>query len=508
MKLVCLPLVLLLICILNAASSFAQTSGIASGSIYTLKSKATNKVLDLTNASMDDSANIDSWTNTGSDAQLWTVTHTGKGIYTLTNVGSGKLLHIAGAPADAVHVNQYSNTSSPDVQWTIKKADKGSYYLQPVSSPNFSLAVNEGDTADGATVTLRASSNSAAQKWIFQKATAQEIAPAAATANKAFEAWATGYNVQTGKGFWDRAEMMEIVLDAYEVTKNAKYKTMFDSMYSRFLANNKTDWMYNKYNDDITWAVLFCVRGYLLTGNKTYLEKGKDQFDKMYARAFTNTFGGGLIWYETKTSKNACINGPAMVACCYLAKATGDSTYYDKAIALYTWSKVHLFNAATGKVYDNIDLNKTTGLIRTSYWSSTYNQGTYLGAATMLYNRTKERSYLEEAQKIAQYTRDSMYANKVMNNEDGGNDLPGFKGIFVRYARLYAVETGKTDLNDWLLTNAKVAYNNRNSQGLIQTKWATRTGETKPKGDFGSSTAVSLLINMLPLKEQGMQRKN
>ena len=373
--------------------------------------------------------------------------------------------------------------------------------MQPVAGPNFSLTVNAVDTTEGATVTLHTSSKSDAQKWVFQKETSQEPAPTTATATKAFEAWATQYSVQTGKGFWDRAEMMEIVLDAFEVTRDTKYKIMFDSMYNDFIAKNRADWMNNKYNDDITWAVLFCVRGYLLTGNKAYLEKGKDQFDKMYARAFTNAYGGGLIWYETKTSKNACINGPAMVACCYLAQATGDTTYYDKAIALYTWSKVHLFNAATGKVYDNIDMNNATGLIRTSYWSSTYNQGTYLGAATMLYNRTKERSYLEEAQKFAQYTRDSMYTHGVMNNEDRGNDLPGFKGIFARYARKYMLETGKTDLNEWLRLNARVAYNNRNSQGLIHTKWATRTGETKPRTAFGSSTAVSLLINMIPLKE-------
>jgi predicted alpha-1,6-mannanase (GH76 family) len=238
-----------------------------------------------------------------------------------------------------------------------------------------------------------------------------------------------------------------------------------------------------------------------MTGNKIYLEKGKEQFDKMYARAFTNTYGGGLVWYETKTSKNACIQGPAMVASCYLAEATGDKTYYDKAIALYSWSKIYLFNPATGKVNDNIDLDKKTGLVRTGTWSSTYNQGTFLGAATMLYNYTKEASYLLEAEKIAQYAREVMFNGKTMNNEDGGNDLPGFKGIFARYARKYTLETGKTDLVDWLQLNARVAYNNRNSSGLIQTKWATRTAEGKPKSEFGASTAVSLLINSFSLKK-------
>jgi hypothetical protein len=91
-----------------------------------------------------------------------------------------------------------------------------------------------------------------------------------------------------------------------------------------------------------------------------------------------------------------------------------------------------------------------------------------------------------------------MYNAKVMDNEDNGNDLPGFKGIFARYARMYTVELNKTDLIEWLELNATVAYSKRNSQNLISTKWATKTSETTPQSAFGCSTAVSLLINSLP----------
>ena len=501
MKSFSLHAVLVFIWILNTDISLAQTTGIISGEIYTLKSRSANKLLNVSNASTDNNARVNGWPDTRSDAERWRMTHVGKGVYTFTNVASGKFLHLSAAPADTVHVDQSADSSGNSVKWTIKKAGSGFYYLKPAANPDFSLNVTASDSADGAVVNLSRSSAGDTQKWLFHKETPQEVAPTTALADKVFEAWYTQYEVETRKGFWDRAEMMEILLDAYEVTKDPRYAKRFDIMYNNFLADNKADWMYNKYNDDITWAVLFCVRGYLLTGNKMYLQKGKEQFDKMYARAFTNLYGGGLIWYETKTSKNACINGPAMVACCYLGQATGDSTYYDKAIALYTWSKVYLLNTATGKVNDNIDLNKNTGMIRTSAWSSTYNQGTYLGAAVMLYKHTKETSYLAEAEKVAQYTRDSMYNATVMNNEDNGNDLPGFKGIFARYARKYAVETDRTDLNEWLRLNAQTAYNNRNSQNIIQTKWGTQTSETKPKSAFGSSTAVSLLMNFLPLKK-------
>jgi len=489
---------LLVFFFVNDGAGFAQTAGITSGAIYTLKSKLNNKLLDVCDASIDDSGNVDCWTNTGTDAQKWIVTQIGKSVYTLTNEASGKLLHIAAVPAGSVNVDQFSDTGSDNVKWIIMKAGKGSFYLRTAANSGYSLNLHAGDTADGTNVELAQSSSADSQKWLLQKQIPQIVSPATSIAEKVFTAWYTSYNVESVKGyFWDNAEMLEVVLDAYEVTKDIKYKTMFDAMYRNFIEKNGTDWMDNKYNDDIAWAVLFSVRGYLLTGNITYLEKAKDQFDKMYARAFTNSYGGGLIWNQTKTSKNACINGPAMVACCYLAKATGDSTYYNKAIALYTWSKLYLFDAATGKVNDNVNLDNKTDQLKIRTWSSTYNQGTYLGAAVMLYKYTREASYLSEAQKIAVYIRDNMYNSKVMNNEDSGNDLPGFKGIFVRYAHMYTNELNKSDLVEWLRLNAKVAYNNRNSQDLINTKWATRTSEIKPKSAFGCSTAVSLLMNTL-----------
>jgi len=481
------------------ATGFAQTAGITSGAVYTIISKSNSKLLNVSNSSLEKNANVDCWSDTGTDAQRWIVTNIGKSLYTLTNVSSGMLLHRSEVSADSVNADQCSDTGGDDVRWTIIKAGQSSFYLKSADETGSSLNLHSGDTADGINVDVAKSSATDAQKWLFQKDAPKVATTPAAIADKVFAAWYTSYNIELVKGFfWDNAEMMEVVLDAYEVTKDPKYKAMYEAMYNNFIVKNGDDWQDNKYNDDIAWASLFSVRGYLLTGNRAYLDKAKDQFDKMYARAFNNTYGGGLIWYQTKTTKNSCINGPAMVACCYLARATGDSTYYDKAIALYTWSKVYLFDAATGKLNDNVDLDKKTGQLKVSTWSSTYNQGTYLGAAVMLYKYTKEASYLSEAQRIAVYARDKMYNSKVMNNEDNGNDLPGFKGIFARYARMYTVELNKTDLVEWLQLNCKVAYNNRNSQNLIHTKWATRTPEIKPKSAFGCSTAVSLLMNSLP----------
>jgi predicted alpha-1,6-mannanase (GH76 family) len=113
----------------------------------------------------------------------------------------------------------------------------------------------------------------------------------------------------------------------------------------------------------------------------------------------------------------------------------------------------------------------------------------------MLYKHYKDPVYLRDAKKIAEFTQNTMYSSKVINNENG-NDLQGFKGIFMRYARKYVLECKGTEILPWLQLNAKVAYNNRNSENIMQTFWGTRTGETvNLKSAFGASSAVSLLMN-------------
>jgi predicted alpha-1,6-mannanase (GH76 family) len=488
-------LVVLLFLLVNTGIGFTQKTVIKSGAIYTLKSKTSNKLLSVSNASMDNGANVDCWTETHSDAQRWIVKLISKNVYTLTNVASGKLLHIASTPGDSINVDQNASIADNDTKWNIVDDGNGAFNLKTAANNSFSLTLNLGSLVDGTNVNLNKSSDDNSQKWIFQSVSKQEVAPSATIADQVFSAWATKYDVVNKKGFWDVAEMMEIVVDAYEITRNVKYKTMFDQMYNNFLINHGTDWMNNDYNDDITWIVIACTRASLLTGNKIYLTKAIDQFEKMYSRAATDLYEGGLIWKQGTKTKNACINGPAMVACCYLAQATGDTNYYSRAKTLYVWSKKYLFNENTGKVNDAYD-----GKIHN--WSSTYNQGTYLGAAVMLYKLTKNPAYLQDAIKIADYTQNTMYASKVINNENG-NDLQGFKGIFMRYARKYVVECKRTDIIPWLQLNAKVAYNNRNSDNLIQTFWGTRTSETmNPKAAFGVSSAVSLLLNCPISKNQ------
>lgn len=472
--------------------------GLESGGIYEIRARSTGRLLNVSHSSLSDGANVDTWTDTDSDAMRWVVTSLGQAAYTLTNVGTDKLLHVAGDAAQEANVDQVGAVDDDSVRWLITDEGDGSHSLRPAANEALRLDLDGGGDSDGANVWLWEDNGSDPQRWIFQRVEGQDVAPTIALANTAMASWKAKYYVLdengghiANEGFWGVAEMMEMVLDAYEVTGDVQYRTMFEELYEGFLHDEGTDWLWNDFNDDIMWITIASVRGYLLFGHDDYLDKAVYHFERTTERALTDLYGGGMIWKQGLTSKNSCINGPTMVAACYLAQATSNDAYIATAEEIYAWERAHLFDEDTGAVWDSYN-----GPDDINYWSSTYNQGTILGSALMLYAATGTQMYRDDAIKIAEYTRHQMYGDDTINWESG-QDLEGFKGIFPRYARRYVLDLDMHDYVPWFEENARVAYNNRNSSGIISTLWGTRTPEDAELKAFDAYTGVSILFNAL-----------
>ena len=290
--------------------------------------------------------------------------------------------------------------------------------------------------------------------------------------------------------FWDYAEIFEIIDDLYEVTGDTSYFAQMEEMYNFFIKKNGEDWYENPFNDDIMWMVIALTRAYLYTGEKKYLDTAKFNYDKTYARAKDDVLGGGLYWRVENETKNTCVNCPAAVAADYLAKATGDDSYYEKLFCCLDWEIKYMFEPENGKVYDAYNLKG-----RISKWSSTYNQGTFIGSCLAYYLKTGEKIYLDYAEKAAYYTMNVMYEGGIMNNEEPGNDLPGFKGILARYIRRYAELADRPVYLEWLRKNADSAWTNRNSKGIMRTQLAEKTEESDDQDVFAVSAAVSVVVN-------------
>jgi predicted alpha-1,6-mannanase (GH76 family) len=513
-------------------SGFLQAGTIEPGAVYKMTTlHAGNRALFIENSSLDNNAKALVWTETGANSQRWRISADETGnYYYLINVYSGKTLRMNGNAVQGAEVNQASQTNANSFKWEITPVETPGYedcYYIACASPasgNVKLYMElvNGDhlNSDGSPLQVGRKSDEVLPRQIWKLEKTEEIPNSFTVAirDDIAQSWKTKYYHQEdggytmGGGFWGGAENMEILLDAYETTGNAEYKTLFEESYKTFLKQNSTNWQGNPFNDDIAWACIASVRAYLMFGNPTginYLNNAKLNFDRMYSRALLKKNNLFLLrWKEGGgDGTTSCINGPAEVCACYLAVATGDKTYYDKAQMLYANQRTHLYNPETGQVYDSRSENGELNA-----WASTYNQGTYLGAAVMLYNYFGDEQYKEDAGKIIRYAREHLCnSNGIINVCGGGADLPGFKGILMRYVRRYITDLRHPEYVDWLQANAVHAYNNRNSDGVIWTAWWEKSTENYKRGDqdydsFGCGTAVSAAVNA-PLDKNTVIKK-
>jgi len=304
------------------------------------------------------------------------------------------------------------------------------------------------------------------------------------------------------KSFWTDAEMLGAFIDAYLKTKNSEILADIRKMFNTYFEDygraeywcEKGHRYYNVYNDDIAWICIQLARFAIITNEKRYSDISALAFERTFARAWTDDFGGGLLWRDDMTTKNSCVNFPATISACLLYSIYGDEkkvklgaqckdagreiTYIEAATMMFDWAAEHLCffkegGEHYGKVCDSYDKGRIT-----NYWSGTYNLGTCIGAGAMIYKLTGNADYLKKAIAAADYTLKS-YEYGAVNGEANGNDLPGFKGILMRW--LGYLKDELSDVADisaykkWIEDNADSAYKNRNASGIMWTEWGKKT---------------------------------
>lgn len=495
-----------IICILFIFIGLSRAVEISSGSVYRISNVYTgNRSLMISNSSFDLNVKATLWKETGANSQRWRLTDSGNGSYYIDNIFTEKRLFLQALTS----VAQSALITTNAHQWVFTPVNEVGYedcfYIFSKSNSQYVLEVTAATAAaDGGSLAMaiKASTIEPRQIWRLEAVTEipNKLTPAIRT--EMMQSWATKNlsKLKSSNGFWGEAESMEIILDAYETSGKEEYKTMFEEVYKHFVSGtggwdttNGKNWMWNEFNDDVVWATLASIRAYFLFGNNTvenlnYLSIAKTNFDNMWARALIKVDGlyDMLRWKQSGTSVNSCVNAPAIVACCYMAEATGQDIYYQRAKQLYANLRIHAYSATTGRVYDTYSSN----------WASTYNEGSFLGAAVMLYNHFGDEMYKKDAETIMQFVRNNLCNTYGVVNVcgDEGADLPIFKGILMRYVRRFVVDLGKTDYFDWMQLNALEAYNNRNSEGISWSAWWKKT-EERDYSYLGSFTAVSAAVN-------------
>lgn len=515
--------------ILSFLAIVSLQAEIVPGKYYKINSCSSGKkALFTANASLEENVEVIAWTETNVPAQRWMATAASDKLFYLFNAYSEKPLANSSRRPKAGDKLVLKSNEPEYSQWEFvpvsDPAFPHAYYIrfskQMSNGDNLYLGLTDAMDGEFAELQLKAEGDrSLLQMWTVVAEELPTIQVSPALRDSVMQGWKNRYYtaLKTSTGFWGEAEMMETILDAYETTGKEEYKKMFEEVYEHFVSypagwyqpGNGKDWSWNDFNDDIAWAVLASVRAYLLFGqhpntNIDYLAIGKTNYDRMYSRALLPS--GMLRWKEAPAGNqgsNSCINGPAAVAACYLAIASKDDSYYEKAKNLYTLQRKYLYEPATGKVFDSGSWKDGVFTVG-NRWVSTYNQGTFLGAALMLYNRYGTVDYKNDADKIVEWThKDLCNAHGVIRVCGSGDDLQGFKGILMRYLRRYVVDLAVPEKVEWLQRNALQAYNNRNSKGVIWTAWWEKSSENFIYSDgynfadklFGCSTAVSAAFN-------------
>ena len=235
--------------------------------------------------------------------------------------------------------------------------------------------------------------------------------------------------------YWPQAHGMDVFIDAYlraqregDSEAEAFYKECFDKGYRDPIGTGEVKkqtgilWTSygmkkyadisacfgNQFVDDMEWHALTLIRLYEATGEAVYLREAQ----KLYAQIWkawdlpaARDIGGngGFIWCYGKENtaqglaKNACSNAPGCLAAIRLhevkrrtpaARYRADShpdyadfDYLKNAETVYEWITRELFNRETGQVYGSFSQKKG----KMTAYSLTYDQGTFLGAAHLLY---------------------------------------------------------------------------------------------------------------------------
>lgn len=456
------------------------------------------------------------WTQTNVPSQLWECIENPDGTLCFREGYQGEYMCQSGSAKPGIKVVVRSEQLRRGYAFWKLKPVIGSADKYTITTTDGTCLLAAESTADKAQLSLvdAATASSALTQWTFTEYpapvptrfnTAARDAVMDGFLNHYYHEAQRGH-VLGGGGWWGDAEMFETILDAFETTGDTRYQTIFKELVTNFCWRNGTDWSGNAYNDDITWMVLACIRGYKYFGVYDYLTYATNNFNKMYDRALEP--GGALRWNQEQKhwyGSNSCINCPAIVAACYLYEITGNEEYLNKAKSVYKFQRANLFNPSNGQVFDsgswNADWSKYT---MGNGWASTYNQGTMLGAATKLYMHTGEQLYRNDAAKVWEYTYNNLTnSDKIVHVcQTATGDLCGFKGILMRYVRLFGQVFNRPEVFTWMEKNAWYALQNANSDGVIWSKWLTKTPEDYRDGDanfsndaFGASTAVSVAFN-------------
>jgi uncharacterized protein YyaL (SSP411 family) len=253
----------------------------------------------------------------------------------------------------------------------------------------------------------------------------------------------------------------------------------------------------DRYYDDNGLVGIDYMESYFNTKNPLYLQRAKGVF-KFILSGWNNDMGGGVTWLEGHNDqKPACTNGMATLTALKIYQGCKEPYYLEQGKKFYTWMYSTLRDS-TGVIGNDI---KMDGKLNRTFWS--YNTGSLLEAAVILYKETGDRKYLEQAKQLASDSFRHFSNVPHDKNLSLHIDLPWFMTVLFRgYEALYHVDGNykyiaavEHDLNyAW--------QNSRDKHGYATHSWLPKAGELqKPKWLLDEACIAELYARLAILQK-------
>ena len=136
--------------------------------VYIIKSNLDNsKVIDITNASVDEGANVQLYSANSTIAQKFIFRANSDNYYTIENMKSGKVLTVDGENVIQAAATEAGATDGTQL-WQVAKLASGNYSIISKATGNV-LDVTDGETTDGTNIGVHANNGTASQQFILKE---------------------------------------------------------------------------------------------------------------------------------------------------------------------------------------------------------------------------------------------------------------------------------------------------------------------------------------------------
>jgi predicted alpha-1,6-mannanase (GH76 family) len=229
---------------------------------------------------------------------------------------------------------------------------------------------------------------------------------------------------------WNAHCTLDTLIDYTRLTGDRSY---LDTI--RFVAANQPllDSAINDGVDDMAWAAIAHVKAYRLLHREKSLAAARQIFATMTGY-WDDVCRGGVWWDRKRTYKNAVTNELFLLLAASLYETTHQPDYLKWTLREWDWFGGSGMINADNLISDGLRQCRNS---RDTTW--TYNQGVVLGGLTALYRFTQERSYLDQAARIATATIETLIATvdgvAILKEPCAvpNSDQQQFKGIFVKH---------------------------------------------------------------------------